>query len=71
MAKVKKWKELWTSESDNGNWEILNHIDKKEITLHYVPEEDYSENDIKIKMSYEKFNDLSDFIIDLNEIIII
>lgn len=55
----KKWKKYWNIESDDSKWEIWNDIENKQITLHYVPKEDYSPSDIKIKMSYEEFNDLN------------
>lgn len=57
------WKKLWNSESDNANWEIRHDSDKKTVTLHYVPEENYSKNDIEIKVPYEQFEDLVKFII--------
>lgn len=55
------WKKLWVGESEKGHWEILNDTNGKTIQLHYVPEEDYSEKDIKINLSYEEFQDLNDF----------
>lgn len=61
------WNTLWNAESDNSNWEIWHHEKKKEITLQYIPEGDYSKNDIKIKMSYEHFDDLVDFLKRLDE----
>ena len=57
------WKKLWLSESDNANWEIRNDSNTKEITLMYVPEDNYSKNDIEIKVPYEQFEDLVKFII--------
>lgn len=57
------WKKLWISESDNANWEILNNSDKKTVTLYYIPEDDYTEKDIKIEVPYEQFGDLVKFII--------
>jgi hypothetical protein len=57
------WKKLCNSESVNANWEIIHNSDTKNITLHYVPEDDYSEKDIKIDMSYERFEDLVKFLI--------
>jgi len=57
------WKKLCNSESVNANWEIIHNSDTKIITLHYVPEDDYSEKDIKIDMSYERFEDLVKFLI--------
>lgn len=57
------WKKLWLSESDNANWEIRHDSNTKEITLMYVPEDNYSKNDIEIKVPYEQFEDLVKFII--------
>jgi hypothetical protein len=56
------WKKLWLSESDNGNWEIRNDSKTKEIILLYVPEDNYSKNDVEIKVPYEQFEDLVKFI---------
>ena len=57
------WKKLWLSESDNANWEIRHDVKTKEITLLYVPEDDYSKKDIEIKVPYEQFEDLVKFMI--------
>ena len=57
------WKKLWLSESDDANWEISHDSKTKEITLLYVPEDDYSKNDVEIKVPYEHFEDLVKFII--------
>ena len=57
------WKKLWLSESDNANWEIRHDSETKEITLMYVPEDDYNKKDIKIKVPYDQFEDLVKFII--------
>ena len=57
------WKKLWLSESDNANWEIRHDSKTKEITLMYVPEDNYSKNDIEIKVPYDQFEDLVKFII--------
>jgi len=46
-------------------WEILHNSDKKTVMLHYVPEEDYSEKDIKIELTYDQFEDLVKFIIKI------
>ena len=59
------WKKLWLSESDNANWEIRHDSKTKEIALMYVPEDDYSKNDIEIKVPYEHFEDLVKFIIKI------
>jgi hypothetical protein len=53
------------SESDNANWEIVHNVETKEITLIYVPLDDYSKNDIKIKVPYDQFEDLVKFIIKI------
>lgn len=52
------WKKLWNSESDYGNWEIWHDNENEKVTLHYVPEDNYSDEDIKIEMSYKEFEDL-------------
>jgi hypothetical protein len=57
------WKKLLNSESDNANWEIWHNSDKKTVTLHYVPQNDYSEKDVKIEVPYEQFEDLVKFMI--------
>lgn len=57
-----EWITLWNAESPNSNWEVWHHSRYKQITLQYIPEDDYSKNDIKIKMSYEHFEDLIDFL---------
>jgi hypothetical protein len=59
------WKKLWNSESDNANWEIWHDSDKKTVTLHYVPEDDYSDKDVKIEVPYNQFEDLVKFIIKI------
>lgn len=55
------WEKLLNSESTNAHWEIWHDSDEKEVTLHYVPEEDYSDKDVKIKMPYDQFDDLLKF----------
>jgi len=57
------WKKLWVSESDNSKWEILHDSENKTVELHYVPNDDYSNKDVKIKMQYDDFEDLVKFII--------
>lgn len=57
------WKKLCNYESDNANWEIWHDSDKKIVTLHYVPEDDYSDKDVKIKVPYDQFEDLVKFMI--------
>ena len=57
------WKKLWISESDNSKWEILHDSENKTVELHYVPNDDYSSSDVKIKMQYEHFDDLVKFLI--------
>lgn len=63
--------ETFNCESKDSRWEIVNHnitgcedigiIPSNTVTLHYVPEEDYSEKDIKITMPKEHFEDLVSF----------
>jgi len=57
------WKKLWVSESDNSKWEILHDSEAKTVELHYVPNDDYSIDDVKIKMQYDDFEDLVKFMI--------
>lgn len=57
------WKKLWVSESDNSKWEILHDNKTKTVELHYVPNDDYSDDDIKIRMQYDDFEDLVKFMI--------
>ena len=57
------WKSLYLSESDNANWEIRNDTKTKEVTLLYVPEDEYGKEDIEIKVPYEQFEDLVKFMI--------
>jgi hypothetical protein len=56
---------IFNSESPESHWEIFNHniqlVDEtptEEVTLLYVPEDDYSANDVKIKMPHEHFIEL-------------
>lgn len=58
-----KWKKLFNSESENSHWEIINDNDSKKITLLYIPNDDYSEEDIRIEISHEEFEDLVKFLI--------
>lgn len=60
-----RWKKLWNSESDNANWEIVHDSKEKTVTLHYVPNDDYSKEDVKIQMSYEHFEDLVKFMLTI------
>jgi len=56
-------KGIFNAESKNSNWEIWHKSKEKIVILHYVPEDDYSlDKDIKIKMSYDHFEDLVGFI---------
>ena len=57
------WKKLWISESDNSKWEILHDSETKTVELYYVPHDDYSSDDVKIKMQYDDFEDLVKFMI--------
>ena len=60
------WKKLYNSESKNAYWEIWHDSDEKSIILHHVPEEDYTNKDTKIKLSYNQFDDLIKFIIRIS-----
>ena len=55
------WKVVNNAESKNSTWEIFRAENKNGIRLHYVPEENYSENDININLTYEEFEDLIKF----------
>jgi hypothetical protein len=57
------WKKLWISESDRANWEILHNLEKKTVTLQYVPEDDYGDRDVRIEVPYDHFEDLVKFMI--------
>ena len=61
------WKTLWNAESEKAYWEINHDSEKEEVVLHYVPNEDYSKEDIRITLTYEKFEDLIEFIKMLDE----
>jgi hypothetical protein len=61
---------IFNSESPEAHWEILNHdieliegvSTSKTITLHYVPQEDYSKHDLKITMPHEHFYELINYL---------
>lgn len=53
---------IWNAESKNANWEILHDANSKNVTIIYVPEDDYSDKDVKIQVPYEHFEDLIEFI---------
>lgn len=57
-----RWKKLWNSESDKAHWEILHDAENKTVRLHYIPNDDYSKDDTKIRMEYDQFEDLVKFI---------
>ncbi|MEK6829054.1 MAG: hypothetical protein AABY15_02925 [Nanoarchaeota archaeon] len=63
-----EWKALWNSESELAHWEIWHDNAEKSVILHYVPEEDYSEKDKKIALTYEEFEDLTEFINRISKI---
>lgn len=60
-----KWKKMFNSESDMAHWEIIHDSDNKNVMLMYVPNDDYSEDDIKIIVPYEEFEDLVKFMINI------
>jgi len=62
---IKYWKLIGVGESKKGFWEIQSQDDDN-ILLHYVPDEDYSENDIKIKVPFEHFQDLLTYCQSIN-----
>ena len=45
--------------------EIWHDSDKKTVVLHYVPEDNYSDKDVKIEVPYDQFEDLVKFIIKI------
>ena len=63
--------EVFNCESKDSRWEIVNNnitgcedigfIPSNTVTLHYVPEDGYSEKDVKITMPTEHFEDLVSF----------
>jgi len=55
------WKSILNSESSGSFWEITNNTKDNTITLHYVPEENYSDKDVKIIVPYDQFKDLIKF----------
>jgi hypothetical protein len=55
------WKKLWNSESEEAYWEIWHDSKKKTVKLHYVPKDDYSDDDVKINLNYKEFEDLINF----------
>lgn len=61
-----RWKKLWNAESDLAHWEIWHDTETKSIILHWVPEEDYTKNDIKINLNYDQFKDLIHFLIKIS-----
>lgn len=56
------WKELWLSESEKAFWEINHNNLEKKVNLLYVPNEQYSQEDVNIPLTYEEFEDLIGFI---------
>ena len=64
LFKRNSYKLLCNSESDLAHWEILTNseTDTDTVTLYYIPEDHYSENDVKIEVSNIEFEDLIKFI---------
>lgn len=62
LRKEPFWKIVLNAESKISKWEIVHHEETKNVWLHYVHEEVYSEKDIKINLTYEEFEDLIGFI---------
>lgn len=69
-----KWKNLWDAESELSYWEVKRpvkginiNVGKVEFEdyreLMFVPNPNYSEDDVKIKLTEEQFEDLVKFII--------
>lgn len=59
------WKKFFNYESDKAHWEIINISEEKKITLCYIPEDDYSDKDIKIEVTHEQFEDLVKFVLEI------
>lgn len=60
--KQQSWEKLLNAESENAFWEIIHDSKAKTVRLLFVPDDDYSRNDIDIEMNYEQFDDLCNFI---------
>lgn len=52
------WYAIFNIESENSHWEIWNDDILKTMTIHYVPEDNFTVNDIKITVPYEQFEEL-------------
>lgn len=61
------WEVLFNSESKLSHWEITKDIDNKTVRLLYVPNDNYSKDDIEIKVSFEVFKDLLEFMVVLSQ----
>ncbi|MEX0598961.1 MAG: hypothetical protein WD512_20925 [Candidatus Paceibacterota bacterium] len=61
------WRDIWVSESDDSHWEILNDNKNNTVELHYIPNDDYSDEDVKIKIPHTHFEDLVKLIDKLNK----
>lgn len=62
------WETIFNIESENSNWEIWRDDIDKTVTIHYVPEENYTDKDVKITVPYSQFNDLVKLIKKLDKI---
>ena len=51
------WEVLFNSESKLSHWEIIKDIDNKTVRLFYVPNDNYSKDDIEIKENIQEFKD--------------
>lgn len=60
------WRSLWVSESPQSFWEMVHDSSEKTVVLHYIPNSDYSDDDVKIELNYDEFQDLLDFARRLN-----
>lgn len=61
FKKEPKWKNIYISESEKSYWEFLNNNDGT-IKILYVPNTNYSKDDVEINMITEQFEDLLKFI---------
>ena len=61
------WETLFNSESESSHWEITNNSDEETVRILYVPNDNYSMEDISIKVNYTTFKDLVDFVAKLSQ----
>lgn len=56
---------IWTivinDESQESKWEIVHTTESKNVRLHFVPNDNYSDEDVNINLTYVEFQDLIKF----------